>query len=72
MFLCICVYCCIFLETELQWLYIEDKAETLIGRDRELKMLLDYAQQAPELNLEQIGLWLCTLYYVACWRRCIS
>ncbi|XP_025098008.1 TPR repeat-containing protein DDB_G0287407-like [Pomacea canaliculata] len=41
-------------ETELQWLYIEDKAETLIGRDRELRMLLDYAQQTPELNLEQI------------------
>ncbi|KAK7107773.1 telomerase protein component 1-like [Littorina saxatilis] len=41
-------------ETELQWTFIEDKAETLIGRDKELQLLQNYAKGKPDNDLEMI------------------
>nr|KAG5694860.1 hypothetical protein BaRGS_028788 [Batillaria attramentaria] len=41
-------------EVGLQWLFVLDKSETLLGRDKELKQLLDYSCGTPDLDLETV------------------
>ena len=37
-------------------MFVQDKAETLIGRDKELQVLLGYSSGTPEATLEKIGM----------------
>lgn len=42
-------------ETELQWLFIQDKSEVMIGRDREFQLLMDYSCGASNADMKKIG-----------------
>jgi len=40
-------------------MFVQDQAETLIGRDKELQLLLGYASGTSEAELKKIGRWVC-------------